>query len=103
MAYHHFESIQDITRKLVFFLKPGGILLIADLIKGAKQGLIAHTIGDAVHKHVVAHPGGFVEDEICPVLEDAGLVEVTFTPRVRIAKGEKEMNVFVVKGVRPTT
>lgn len=33
MAYHHFVSIDDITKTLLFFLKPGGTLLIADLVR----------------------------------------------------------------------
>ena len=98
MAYHHFESIEDVTRKLVFFLKPEGVLLIADLIKGENQTLIGHGIADAARKHVVPHQGGFDEATIRSVFEGAGLIGVAFTPRVRIAKEEKEMNIFVAKG-----
>ncbi|KAL5524727.1 hypothetical protein ACEPAF_9872 [Sanghuangporus sanghuang] len=100
MAYHHFESIQDITRKLVFFLKPGGALLVADLIKGEKQTLIGRGISDAAHKHVVPHQGGFDEVTLRSVFEEAGLEGFTFTPRVRVAKGENEMNIFIAKGLK---
>lgn len=110
MAYHHFESISTITRVLSFFLKPGGVLLVADLIKAQLQTLIPHmdptSTADLKQvtvdlKHVVAHRGGLDESTMRSTFEEAGLSEFAFRPCVRVTKGEKELNVFVAKGVKP--
>ncbi|EJC98903.1 S-adenosyl-L-methionine-dependent methyltransferase [Fomitiporia mediterranea MF3/22] len=101
MAYHHFASITDVTRKLVFFLKPGGVLLVIDIIKGASQTLMGQHMNDAERKHLVPHAGGFDEAALRPVFEEAGLVDFSFRPRVRVVKGDKAVNAFIAKGVRP--
>lgn len=101
MAYHHFDSIKDITRKLAFFLKPGGALLVADLVKGQDQSLMPSISTDPDLQHIVPHRKGFDEETMRPTFEEASFGEFTFHPRVRIAKGDKETNVFVAKGVKP--
>ncbi|GLB35538.1 putative methyltransferase [Lyophyllum shimeji] len=50
-AYHHFTSIDDVTRILAYFLKPGGTLLVVDLAKHTGQHA-PHAHGDGVeHGH----------------------------------------------------
>ena len=99
MAYHHFASIVDMTRILVGFLKPGGALIIADLLKGGK-GFKPHADVPAGWEHAVAHKHGFDEAEIKAVFEGAGLGQFTFNPDIRIGEEGKEMTVFVAKGVK---
>jgi len=57
-AYHHFSSIEDTTRILAFFLKPGGALIVLDLIKtdddpheAMKQVIEKALQGDIAHVH----------------------------------------------------
>ncbi|TCD63972.1 deoxycytidyl transferase [Steccherinum ochraceum] len=68
-AYHHFDTVDDTTRILASFLKPGGSLLIADILK-ADSGVkpLEH------FAHVVAHTAGFSKADMKSVFEANGLV-----------------------------
>ncbi|KAI6151228.1 S-adenosyl-L-methionine-dependent methyltransferase [Pisolithus tinctorius] len=74
-AYHHFASIDSVTKSLVSYLKQGGSLLVADLIKSQSSEEIfppnAH--------HIVPHTGGFTAEEIRNAFECAGLRNFSFT------------------------
>ncbi|KAF9059696.1 S-adenosyl-L-methionine-dependent methyltransferase [Rhodocollybia butyracea] len=81
MAYHHFDSIKDITSMLFNFLKPNGMLLNLDYI---------------AHKH------GFGVEEMKMVFEGAGFVSfdmkhVTHASLV----GGFDIDAFLAKGVKP--
>ncbi|KAL1753379.1 S-adenosyl-L-methionine-dependent methyltransferase, partial [Schizophyllum commune] len=71
-SYHHFPSIEEITRKLARTLKPGGVLMVADLVKveGAEDLYTEH--GDA---SLVYYHGGIAEADIRTTFEEAGLSE----------------------------
>ncbi|KAJ7281840.1 S-adenosyl-L-methionine-dependent methyltransferase [Mycena rebaudengoi] len=71
-AYHHFESIDAMTRTLCFFLKPGGCLLVADFMKSDKP----------VPENV-PNKEGFSEEDI-----------------KRASTGQM-VNVFLAKGTKP--
>jgi len=100
MAYHHFPSTEETSRLLLSFLKPGGTLLIADLIKKDDSP------EDVVHgpsssgQNVVVHKGGFTEDQIREMLEKAGFIDMSWRPAVRAKawSADKELEVFVAKG-----
>ncbi|KAI5117257.1 hypothetical protein M0805_006420 [Coniferiporia weirii] len=96
MAYHHFPSIEDVTRTLVFFLKPGGMLLIADRVLSYKPPVPVPEI-----EHVVPHKGGFAESTIREVFDSAGLTQFTYRQAVRASNSEREVVVFVAKGTKP--
>ena len=87
------------TRILVGFLKPGGALLIADILKGgwAKKPFIEAPAG---WEHSVAHKHGFDEAEIKALFEGAGLGQFTFNPDLRAGEGDSETKIFVAKGVK---
>ena len=92
------------TRKLAFFLKPGGVLIVADLIKGEKQTSIAPGIADLLKKqdqHSDPHQKGIDEASMRSVVEGAGLGEFKFSPCIHVVEGEAEANVFIAKGVKP--
>lgn len=105
MAYHHFASIEAVTRMLTFFLKPGGTLIIMDIIK-AEDGShpLGHGPGDghasAHSKHAVAHKGGFEEHEIRQAFDAASLEQFRFRPATRVTHNEKVIKIFLAKGVK---
>ncbi|KAF8328899.1 uncharacterized protein EI90DRAFT_3063933 [Cantharellus anzutake] len=58
-AYHHLPSIEDTTKILAHFLKPGGTLMVVDLAKN-ENGIDFH---DYVGK--LADSGATMEDVLC--------------------------------------
>ena len=96
-AYHHFTSIDDITRILTFFLKPGGSLLVADLLKAETSH---NAFPDNVN-HIVAHRGGFEEGDIRKAFEGAGLVSFGFEPVTTAKYGSQSVQLFLAKGIKP--
>ncbi|KAJ7494432.1 S-adenosyl-L-methionine-dependent methyltransferase [Mycena galericulata] len=91
-AYHHFESIDDITRTLCFFLKPGGSLLVADFMQSAQP----------VPEHV-PHNGGFTETDIQKAFVGAGLEAFSFDQFTKAKFHGQMVNLFLAKGTKPTT
>lgn len=97
-AYHHFTSIEDVTRILAFFLKPAGALLVVDLAKLEKSD---HGIfSDHVH-HIVPHKGGFEEADIRTAFEGAGLSSFSFNKAISAKKNGHDVKLFIAKGVKP--
>jgi hypothetical protein len=99
MAYHHFASIEDVTRELVAYLKPRGTLAVADILR------VEEDEGErpimAKYEYMVAHTRGFAEEEMRGVFEGAGLENVTFE---RFASGKKEgrdVQFFLATGTKP--
>jgi 2-polyprenyl-3-methyl-5-hydroxy-6-metoxy-1,4-benzoquinol methylase len=101
MAYHHFASVEDVTRELVACLKPRGTLAVADILRlEADEGEPAIM---AKYEFMVAHTRGFSEEEIRRVLEGAGLEEVAFE---RFASGKREgrhVQFFLATGTKPAS
>jgi hypothetical protein len=127
-SYHHFESIEDMTKILVFFLKPGGVLLVVDIQDPSEahtqDSTSTTTQSDATHDHVipekfhhmVPHTHGFKSDRIRKVFQDAGLTSFTFDNVMRAKKsetafsfneagskaGSQEISFFIAKGEKPS-
>lgn len=97
LAYHHFSSIEEISRILAGFLKPGGCLLVADIMKGDEW---QEVIPEEFH-HVVAHTGGLSEAEMRKAFEIAGLNSFTFEKATTAMKHGKHVDFFLAKGVKP--
>jgi len=57
-AYHHFPSLEDITKVLAHFLKPGGTLLVVDLARN-DNGIEFHS-----HVEKLAESGASVSDVV---------------------------------------
>ncbi|KAK0487757.1 S-adenosyl-L-methionine-dependent methyltransferase [Armillaria novae-zelandiae] len=99
MAYHHFESTNEITRILTYFLKPGGVLLVTD-------GVSLDTVPNIQENYeaIVPHKMGFTEDDMRKVFEGAGLesFSLNIIPGAIIdMHGLKDRKLFLAKGVKP--
>lgn len=94
-SYHHFESIDDVTRTLAFFLKPGGVLMVVDIFK-TNADSEPSIFPDHVH-HIVAHKAGFTEDDIEAAFSSAGLVSFYMEPVIPVRKQQ----LFLAKGTKP--
>jgi len=95
-AYHHFPSIEDVTKNLFSYLKQGGALLVVDLVRG-KHAADFHSHG----KNIIAHRGGFVESEIRAVFEGAGLEKFEWSIAAEVSSQGRELELFIAKGVKP--
>ncbi|KAF8652222.1 hypothetical protein AX16_004500 [Volvariella volvacea WC 439] len=103
-AYHHFPSVEDVTKTLAFFLKPGGALVVADIIKGYDM------VSGFVHPgpwtkeevtRMVPHTHGFDEEDMRKVFEGAGLGSFTFDSTSLVRNAEKDAGLFLAKGIKP--
>ena len=97
-SYHHFESIEDMTKILVFFLKPGAALLVVDIQDPSEahpHGFATQSNTSNVHvipqkfHHITPHTHGFKSDRIRKVFEDAGLTSFSFNKAMSATKKER--------------
>ncbi|KIK81330.1 hypothetical protein PAXRUDRAFT_125397, partial [Paxillus rubicundulus Ve08.2h10] len=96
-SYHHFSSIDEVTKTLVSYLNPGGSLLISDLIKDESS---LDGVFPANTHHVVAHKGGFTEQDIRTTFEKAGLKNVTFETVAEPTHAGHLVSLFLARGDR---
>jgi len=120
-SYHHFESIEDITRMLSFFLKPGGVLLVVDIQDPteahthptASSSTQTHTANGNDHvipqkyHHMVPHTRGFKSATIRKVFEEAGLTSFSFNIAMKAEKSsscsfDEKITFFIAKGEKPS-
>jgi SAM-dependent methyltransferase len=97
-SYHHFASINDVTRTLAFFLKPNGVLLVIDLLK-SDDAETEDIFPDHPH-HVVAHKGGFKEDDLRTAFQEAGLTAFMFNDAMSVKRGGHDLKLFIAKGTK---
>ncbi|KAK0447062.1 hypothetical protein EV421DRAFT_1788372 [Armillaria borealis] len=103
MAYHHFESTDEITRILAYFLKPGGALLVTDRVSSDA----VPKIEDIPEKYeaIVPHKTGFSEEDMRKVFEGAGLESFSLNviPGVTMDSmfGLTDQKLFLAKGFKP--
>ncbi|TDL15749.1 S-adenosyl-L-methionine-dependent methyltransferase [Rickenella mellea] len=95
-AYHHFPSIESVTKILAFFLKPGGALLVVDLIHTDESEELHRS-----HVLMVPHKGGFEEPHVRAAFDFAGLEQFSFKPVTKVTVNSHEMQLFFAKGVKP--
>jgi len=86
------------TKILVFFLKPGGMLLVVDIQdpseahphRFATQSNTSdvHVIPQKFH-HITPHTHGFKSDRIRKVFEDAGLASFSFNKAMSATRSER--------------
>ncbi|KAJ7677248.1 S-adenosyl-L-methionine-dependent methyltransferase [Mycena rosella] len=91
-AYHHFESINDITRTLCFFLKPGGCLLVVDFMKSAEP-----------MPENVPNNGGFTEEDIQEAFVGAGLEAFSINQFTKAKFHGQIVSLFLAKGTKPAS
>ncbi|KAI8974258.1 S-adenosyl-L-methionine-dependent methyltransferase [Trametes punicea] len=98
-SFHHMPSIEETTRVLAYFLKPGGSLLVTD-VKAAPDGKV---LFPETHHHLVPHKHGLTEEIMRGVFEGAGLTEFemkdVYTGRWNDQGPELVM--FLARGVKP--
>lgn len=87
LGFHHFQNLEEATKRFANRLKSGGIFLIIDLVTHAKWD------DDNPAIHTVAH-NGFGGAEIQKIFESAGLVDIDV---VRM-QGE-----VMIRGTHPRT
>lgn len=100
MAYHHFAAPADITRMLYFFLKPGGSLLIADILLNEEEEFLPDFASDDL-KRTVVRGHGFSEAEIRSMFEGAGLMQFEFALTFTAKTQGKDKQLFLARGVKP--
>ncbi|KZV99126.1 S-adenosyl-L-methionine-dependent methyltransferase, partial [Exidia glandulosa HHB12029] len=105
MAYHHFSSIASSTTQLAAYLKPGGALFVADLLRPAASkgsSKLLH-VGGPIHLHggKVEHPDGFTTDEMQNVFREAGLEDVQVKVVHVVEGGKGDWEVFLASGWAP--
>ena len=89
-------SVDETTRILTSFLKPGGSLLVVDIID---DGTGKTPMAD--YGHVVPHTRGFTGEEMKKLFEGAGLTEIAVTIVVEnLRMHDHEVTIFMAKGVR---
>jgi ubiquinone/menaquinone biosynthesis C-methylase UbiE len=99
-AYHHFTSIDEVTRTLAHFLKPGGALLVVDLLNTDDGHRHVHQMipGDT---NYVAHKGGLGEVEIRNAFEYAGFSSFEFNSKaLRVQHRGRDAHLFTAKGLK---
>ncbi|KAJ6518865.1 S-adenosyl-L-methionine-dependent methyltransferase [Mycena sanguinolenta] len=90
-AYHHFQSIDDMTRTLCFFLKPGGCLLVADFMKTTEPV-----------PEDVPNDGGFTEADIQRAFSCAGLDDIIVDQFSKATFRGQRVQLFLAKGTKAT-
>lgn len=76
------------------YLNPGGSLLVADLVHGGST----HEIFPENSRHIVAHKGGFTEEDIRSTFEKAGLKNITFEITARVRHAGHSVDLFLARG-----
>ncbi|PBK90791.1 S-adenosyl-L-methionine-dependent methyltransferase [Armillaria gallica] len=103
MAYHHFESTDEITRILAHFLKPGGGFLVVDLV--SSDSVLKIEDLPEKYKAIVPHKRGFSEEDMRKLFEGAGLESFSLNviPDVTMDGifGLTDQKLFLAKGVKP--
>ena len=107
MAYHHFASVEQVTRELVSYLKPGGTLAVADIARADREdgdgdGEEAPPVIPAEYEHIVAHTRGFAEEEMRALFEGPGALENFAFERFASAKrAGRDVHFFLATGTKP--
>ncbi|KAF8710484.1 S-adenosyl-L-methionine-dependent methyltransferase, partial [Rhizoctonia solani] len=99
-AYHHFDDINQMTKVLASYLKPGtGVLIVIDIKESPEA---ANSLSS--HSHVVAYTGGFNEEMIrSAFVNEGGLQEFSFKPAFQMNWHGSDVDLFIAKGTRPSS
>ncbi|KAF9453667.1 hexaprenyldihydroxybenzoate methyltransferase [Macrolepiota fuliginosa MF-IS2] len=95
-AYHHFVSIEDVTRTLTFFLKPGGALMVVDIVHSEEV-----YASMAERGHIVPHKHGLSREQIHEAFAAAGLSMKLFES-IPPSVEHPSKDLFLAVGERPS-
>jgi len=104
MAYHHFAAVDEVSRELVKYLKPGGTLAVADIADTGQHsdgGAPPHLM--AGYEHIVAHTHGFSEEDIRALFVGTGLENISFELFTSAKRQGRDVYFFLATGTRATT
>jgi len=85
-----------VTRTLAFFLKPGGSLLVSDIMKPS-DGVSTFKM---ILPSIVAHLEGFEEADIRKAFDAAGLHLAAFDKVTSAKRDGQNVDFFLAKGVK---
>ncbi len=97
MAYHHLPFPQETTKRLAFFVKPGGTLLVTDYQAEDDDT----TLPDA-HADIVAHKAGFTEEQMKEMFDRAGLDAFSLEQVISAKMHGHGVKIFLAKGEKPS-
>lgn len=86
---------------LASFLKPGGSLLIADILNESTDTNAREPELLEKYKHIVAHTNGFTESRICDNMTQAGLVHLSFKIVTTASFHGRDVKFFLARGIKP--
>lgn len=117
MAYHHFPSVEQVTRDIVEYLKPSGVLAVADIAARGHAAAAAAADGvevevdesggevppiiPAEYEHLVSHTRGFTKEYVRALFEGAGLVNFTFEQFTSAKWHGRDVDFFLATGTKP--
>lgn len=111
MAYHHFPSVEQVTRDIFGFLKPSGVLAVADIAARVQLHAAADGVNEseseappiipAEYEHLVSHTHGFTEEYMRALFEGAGLVNFTFDQFTSAKWHGRDIDFFLATGTKP--
>lgn len=87
------------TIALSSYLKPGGVLIVVDLIQPEDSKDLNELFPDH-GEGIVAHRGGFKEDTIVQAFRNAALEDIQFGAAVNVKKKGRNLQLFLAKGSR---
>ncbi|KAF9475346.1 S-adenosyl-L-methionine-dependent methyltransferase [Pholiota conissans] len=99
LSYHHFVDIDKMTQMLSFFLKPGSALLVVDYTK-PPEATTADSLFPAEFGNIITHTDGMTKEGMQKAYESASLVNFEFEHLEKVTVHEKEMMLFIAKGVK---
>ena len=110
MAYHHFAAVDEVSRELVKYLKPGGTLAVADIADTGQPDKSDSSDGGAPplsplmagYEHIVAHMRGFSEEDIHALFVGTGLEKVSFEVFTSAKRQGRDVHFFLATGTRAT-
>jgi len=110
MAYHHFPLVEQVTRDIVEYLKPGGILAVADIAARVLHAADGVDVGvnesealpiiPAEYEHLVSHSHRFTEEYMRVLFEGAGLVNFTFDQFTSAKWHGRDIDFFLATGTK---
>jgi len=100
-SYHHFDDIATMTEALASFLKPGGSLLVIDLLRDDNLDIDGLFPEHREH-NIVAHRGGFTQVEIEDAFVAAGLTSLEFNEGIKAKKKGQPVTLFIAQGIKPS-